>query len=94
MRPSHEQCNAFLSNKPLPGVAFVHNAPVRVIGGEHTDFSGSIISVEELGEDPIYLVKLLRSVDVGAADAGKRQADTMGTVSKPTTEFDVTIAFD
>lgn len=37
--------------------------------------------------------RILRSVDVGTADAGKRQADTMGTVSKPTTEFDVTIAF-
>lgn len=37
--------------------------------------------------------RILRSVDVGTADAGKRQADAMGTVSKPTTEFDVTIVF-
>lgn len=34
-----------------------------------------------------------RWVDVGTADAGKRQADTMGTLSKPTTEFDVRIVF-
>lgn len=32
-------------------------------------------------------------LDVGTADAGKRQADTMGTLSSPTTEFDVTIGF-
>ena len=37
--------------------------------------------------------RILRSVDVGTADSGKRQADVMGTVSRPTTEFDVTIAF-
>lgn len=37
--------------------------------------------------------RIRRSVDVGTADAGKRQADTMGTTSKPTTEFDVTITF-
>jgi DNA modification methylase len=37
--------------------------------------------------------RVKRSINVGTADAGKRQADAMGTLSKPTTEFDVTIAF-
>ena len=37
--------------------------------------------------------RIRRSVNVGTAEAGKRQADAMGTVSKPTTEFDVTIEF-
>jgi hypothetical protein len=34
-----------------------------------------------------------QAVNVGTADAGKRQADAMGIASKPTTEFDVTITF-
>lgn len=37
--------------------------------------------------------RIRRWTDVGTADAGKRQADTMGTLSKPATEYDVTIAF-
>lgn len=37
--------------------------------------------------------RIERLLNVGTAEAGKRQADTMGTKSKPTTEFDVTIVF-
>lgn len=37
--------------------------------------------------------RVRHSKDVGTADAGKRQADTMGTLTKPTTEFDVTVGF-
>lgn len=37
--------------------------------------------------------RVTRWIDVGTADAGKRQADTMGTTTSPTTEFDVRIVF-
>jgi len=58
MRPTHEQSNAFLAHEPLPGVAFEHNDYVGVVSGEHAGDSGSLISVEQLGQDPIYLVEL------------------------------------
>ncbi|OHE82016.1 MAG: hypothetical protein A2X76_04615 [Lysobacterales bacterium GWF1_69_6] len=58
MKPSHGQHNDFLAHRPLPGVAFGHNDAVEIIGGELTGETGSIISVEQLGADPVYLVEL------------------------------------
>lgn len=58
MKPSHDQHNDFLAHKPIPGVSFEHNDAVEIIGGEHAGGSGSIVSVEEIGDDPIYLVEL------------------------------------
>jgi len=63
MRPTHEQSNAFLANQPVAGVSFGHNSYVRVVGGEHAGDSGSLVSVEELGDDPIYLVELESNQD-------------------------------
>ena len=58
MKPSHDQHNDFLAHRPLPGVAFEHNDAVEIIDGEHIGGSGSIVSVDELGENPVYLVEL------------------------------------
>ena len=63
MRPTHEQSNALLAHEPLPGVAFEHNAYVRVVSGEHAGDSGSVINVEQLGQDPVYLVELESNSD-------------------------------
>jgi ribosomal protein S4E len=63
MKPSHDQHNDFLAHRPLPGVAFEHNDTVAVMGGAHAGDSGSIVSVEELGQDPIYLVELSSGQD-------------------------------
>lgn len=63
MRPTLDQSNAFLSHEPVPGVAFEHNAYVRVVGGEHLGDSGSLVSIEELGDDPVYLVELESNKD-------------------------------
>lgn len=63
MRPTFEQCNAFLAHEPVAGVSFEHNANVRVVGGEHTGDSGSLVSIKELGDDPVYLVELESSQD-------------------------------
>ena len=63
MRPTLKQSNAFLDHEPVSGVAFEHNAYVRVIGGEHTGGSGSLVSVDELGDDPVYLVELESNMD-------------------------------
>ena len=58
MRPTHKQSNDFLAHEPLPDVAFEHNAYVRVVSGEHAGDFGSLISVDQLGPDPVYLVEL------------------------------------
>jgi ribosomal protein S4E len=63
MRPTLEQSNAFLAHQPVVGVSFEHNAYVRVVDGEHAGDSGSLVSVEELGEDPVYLVELESNQD-------------------------------
>jgi hypothetical protein len=31
---------------------------VDIIGGEHAGGSGAVISIEELGDDPLYLIEL------------------------------------
>jgi hypothetical protein len=58
MKPSFRQHNDFLAHKPLPGVSFEHDDRVHVITGPHVGDTGNIVSVEELGEDPLYLVEL------------------------------------
>jgi len=58
MKPTLQQHNDYLARRSLPGVAFAHNSYVAIVGGEHTGNSGSLVSVESLGNDPLYLVEL------------------------------------
>lgn len=58
MKPTHEQCNDFFARRPVPGVVLQHNDYVKVVSGSCAPSAGSLISVEELGEDPLYLVEL------------------------------------
>ncbi len=69
MKATLQQSNAFLSHEPIPGVVFEHNDYVRVIAGEHVGDSGSLISLEELGEDPVYLVELETNQDALVAQS-------------------------
>lgn len=63
MKPSLDQCNAFLAGKPLPGVRLRHNDHVQVIAGEHAGDSGSVVSVDELTDDPLIRVELESGYD-------------------------------
>ena len=63
MKLSHDQHNDFLAHKSRHGVSFGHNDAVEIMGGEHAGDSGSIVSLEELGEDPLYLVELASGQD-------------------------------
>jgi hypothetical protein len=58
------QHNAFLAQELLPGVAFRHNEFVKVISGENIGSAGSLVSVEALGDDPIFLLELESGSDV------------------------------
>ncbi len=57
MKPTIEQGNDFFAHTPLPGVAYEHNDSVIVVDGEHKGSSGSLVSVEKLGDNPVYLVE-------------------------------------
>ena len=75
MKPSHQQRNDFLAHRPLPGVQFEHNTYVRVVGGTYQGDAGSIISVEELGSDPLYLVELESGKDARISQSALRLPD-------------------
>jgi hypothetical protein len=53
-----QQHNDFLAGEILPGVSFSHNDSVEVVPGPHAGPRGSVISVEELGADPLLLIEL------------------------------------
>jgi len=75
MRPSLDQQNAFLACEPVAGLAFIHNEYVRVVGGVHQGNSGSLLSIEELGADPIYLVELESNQDALIAQSFLQRAE-------------------
>ena len=58
MKPTSTQHNDFLVRRPLPGVALQHNDYVKVVSGAHVGDAGSVVSVEELGSDPEFVVEL------------------------------------
>lgn len=64
MKPTHEQFNDFLAHRPLPSVAFEHDNPVEIVGGGFAGDSGNIVNVEQLGDDPMYLIELHSGRDV------------------------------
>ncbi|TMH27079.1 MAG: hypothetical protein E6H66_24175 [Betaproteobacteria bacterium] len=72
MKPSHAQHNDFLAHRPLPGVLFEHNDFVSVIDGPHAGDSGSVVSVEELGDDPTYMVELVSNKDAYISQSSLR----------------------
>ena len=74
-RPTFDQANDFLAHRPVPGVAFEHNDFVEITGGEHAGLMGSLVSVAQLGDDPVYLVEVDSGFDVHVPQAMLRLAD-------------------
>lgn len=64
MKPTLAQHNDFLARRALPGVRLQHNDYVKVISGAYVGDAGSIVSVEELGSDPEFVVELESGKDV------------------------------
>lgn len=64
MKPTIDDHNDFLAHKPIEGVSYEHNDYVQIVSGEHQENKGSLVSVEELGEDPIFVLELESGVDV------------------------------
>lgn len=64
MKTTMDQHRDFLAHKPIDGVRFEHNNYVRIVAGEHKGKNGSIVGVEELGKDPLFLLELESGLDV------------------------------
>jgi transcription elongation factor len=75
MKPTMGQHNDFLAHKPIEGVCFEHNDYVRIVSGEHQGKNGSLVSVEELGEDPLFLLELDSGFDVHVRQSQIERAD-------------------
>jgi len=75
MKPTFGQHNDFLAHKPIKGVRFEHNDYVRIVAGEHKGKNGSLVSIEDLGEDPLYLLELETGSDVHVRQAQIERAD-------------------
>ncbi len=63
MKPTSTQHNAFFAHEPIDGVLFKHNDAVLVAAGEHAGQVGSLISIEDLGSDPVFLVEFGSGTD-------------------------------
>jgi hypothetical protein len=74
MQLTREQVDAFLAGEPLPGACFVLNEEVSVVEGQHRGALGSIVAVEQLGVDPIYVVELATGNDIRVAQSWLRSA--------------------
>lgn len=75
MKPTIYHHNAFLAHKPIGGVSFEHNDYVRIVAGEHKGKNGSLVSVEELGEDPLFLLEQESGFDVRVRQSQIERAD-------------------
>ncbi len=58
MKPTHIQRNDFFALRPVFGLTFALKDYVNVISGEFSGTSGTLVSIEEMGTDPVYLVQL------------------------------------
>ena len=68
--PSPELQAAWRAGKPVAGVNFAHDDLVTLIAGEHTGNVGSLVSIEKLEPEVVFLVEIDSGFNVAA-----RQAD-------------------
>jgi hypothetical protein len=64
MKATPDQQSKFLARRPLPGVRFGHDDVVRISKGEQSGQTGNLISIEEIGDDPLFLVELTSGDDI------------------------------
>ncbi|MDH5632923.1 MAG: hypothetical protein OEZ10_08000 [Gammaproteobacteria bacterium] len=64
MKPTIQQHNDFLSHLPVDGLDLEHNDPVLVVNGMNKGKRGVVVSIIELGEDPLLIIELETGKDV------------------------------
>lgn len=75
MKPTMNHHNDFLAHRAIEGVHFEHNDCVKIVAGEYKGKNGSLISVEELGEDPLFVLELESGFDVRVRQSQIERAD-------------------
>lgn len=55
--PALDFGNDFLAHRPIPGVRFEHNDYVRVVTGPHAGETGSLVSINSVGDDPVFVLE-------------------------------------
>jgi hypothetical protein len=75
MKPTQQQQDDFLAHRALPGVTFGHDDLVLITTGEQAGNVGSIVSVEQLGDDPVYRVEIDSGFEVPVAQSCLERAD-------------------
>jgi ribosomal protein S4E len=78
VRPNPEQITAFLSGERVGSARFQMNDYVIVTSGEHSGQSGSIVSLELLDADPLYLLETESGADVGVRESEIESAPGFG----------------
>jgi hypothetical protein len=64
MKPARDYHKEFLAHRHIAGVTFEHNDYVRIILGDKKGKKGSLVSILDLGEDPVFLLELESGFDV------------------------------
>lgn len=67
---SAELQHAWRAGNPVDGVLFAHDDLVTILAGEHTGNVGSLVAIEQLEPDVVFLVEIDSGFNVMA-----RQAD-------------------
>ena len=57
---------AWRSGKPVGGVNFAHDDLVTILAGEHTGNVGSLVSIEQLEPEVVFLVEIDSGFNVSA----------------------------
>jgi ribosomal protein S4E len=72
---SAESLKSWLANEPVAGLQFAHDELVTILAGEHAGMVGSLISVEQIEPDVIYLVEVDSGFNVPARQADIERVD-------------------
>jgi len=75
MKPTMDHHNGVLAHKPIEGLRFEHNDYVQIVAGEHNGKNGSLVSVEELGEDPLFVLEMESDFDIRVRQSQLERAD-------------------
>ena len=64
--PSAELQAAWRAGNPVDGVSFAHDELVTILAGEHMGNVGSLVSIEQVDPEVVYLVEIDSGFNVAA----------------------------
>ncbi len=73
--PSPDIINAWRAHRTVDGVRFAHDDLVTILAGEHAGNVGSLVSIEQLEPEAIFLVEIDSGFNVAAKQSDIELAD-------------------